>query len=108
MGAVRNLSDVDHGPWLCCGDFNEVLSISEKTGDRLGPAAQIKEFRRAIEDPRLQEFEFLGYEFTWRNKRKNDENIKARLDRGFGNRSFHELFGPHTCHHLMHTFRIII
>lgn len=97
---LRNLSNVDHGPWLCCGDFNEVLSISEKTGDRLRPTAQIEEFRRAIEDVGLQEFEFWGYEFTWSNKRKNDENVNARLDRAFGNRSFHDLFGLHTSHYL--------
>lgn len=56
---------VDDGPWICCGHFNEVLSISKKTGDHLKPVVQIEEFRRAIEDVGLQEFKFLGYEFTW-------------------------------------------
>lgn len=65
----------DHG--YVVGTSMKFWVSAKKRGDRLRPAAQIEEFRRAIEDARWQEFKFLGYEFTWSNKRKNAENVTA-------------------------------
>ena len=35
-------------PWLCLGDYNEILSQAEKAGGRLRPARQMDRFRMAI------------------------------------------------------------
>ncbi|KAL5562411.1 hypothetical protein UlMin_032158 [Ulmus minor] len=34
---IQHLCLVDHGPWICCGDFNEILDVSEKLGSREKP-----------------------------------------------------------------------
>ncbi|CAL9011326.1 unnamed protein product, partial [Prunus brigantina] len=34
---------VDIGPWMCCGDFNEILSADEKSGPHLCSVGQIED-----------------------------------------------------------------
>ncbi|KAK9943001.1 hypothetical protein M0R45_008629 [Rubus argutus] len=61
---LRELARARDGPWLVCGDFNEILDCREKTGMWL---------------------ELRGYEFTWDNRRVGKANVKEIIDRGFGN-----------------------
>ncbi|KAL5546787.1 hypothetical protein UlMin_006474 [Ulmus minor] len=46
---IQRLCLVDHGPWICCGDFNEILDVSEKLGGREKPQCGIDNFRRSID-----------------------------------------------------------
>ncbi|CAB4268454.1 unnamed protein product [Prunus armeniaca] len=46
---LRRLSQVDIGPWMCCGDFNETLSVDQKSGPRLHSVGQIEDFQRIID-----------------------------------------------------------
>lgn len=81
---LRGLSDDVDGPWIYCGDFNKILNINEKSRDRVRRVAQINEFRSAIEDAKLMDIDFLGYEFTWSNKRKGSKNgVSTRLSPRF-------------------------
>lgn len=57
---LRSLSRVDNDQWMCCGYFNEILDVNEKTSDRLRRESQINEFRRAIEECGLLQFGFTG------------------------------------------------
>ncbi|KAL5560150.1 hypothetical protein UlMin_036361 [Ulmus minor] len=79
---IQRLCLVDHGPWICCGDFNEILDVSEKFGGREKPQCGIDNFRR--DDC-----------FTWSNG-----HVFERLDRFFGNHSWLETFPTHKVKHL--------
>ncbi|KAL5555276.1 hypothetical protein UlMin_037512 [Ulmus minor] len=93
---IQCLCLVDHGPWICCGDFNEILDVSEKFGGREKPQCGIDNFRRSIDLCHLIDlgFEGDGY-FTWSNGQ-----VFERLDRFFGNHSWLETFPIHKVKHL--------
>ena len=87
---------MDHGPWICCGDFNEILDASEKFGGREKPQCGIDNFRRSIDLCHLNDLGFEGDDcFTWSN-----EHVFERLDRFFGNYSWLETFPDHKEKHL--------
>lgn len=88
-------------PWLCCGDFNEILDASEKIGGVIRPFWQIDNFRHAVEECGLYPFSFSGYEFTWDNRRVGVANVKERIDRSFGNLLLLQQWGGFTSHHLV-------
>jgi hypothetical protein len=46
--AIRFLSAQDDLPWLCVGDFNEVIAQNEHQGLRI--EAQLLSFRDCLED----------------------------------------------------------
>ncbi|KAL0461285.1 UNVERIFIED_CONTAM: hypothetical protein Slati_0016100 [Sesamum latifolium] len=50
-------------PWLCVGDFNEILSNDEKTGAP-HPRKQIEVFRVCLADCQLLDLGFQGQKFT--------------------------------------------
>ena len=73
-------------PWLCMGDFNEVLLSHEKIGGRPWSQACMDKFREALEYCQLEDLGFEGYMFTWRNHNHvADEYIKERLDQAVAN-----------------------
>ena len=70
-----------HMPWVCMGDFNEILLSSEKWGGLERPQQQIDGFRKVVN---VCGFMDLGYErldFTWCNQRSAGERIRLRLDK---------------------------
>ncbi|KAK9911294.1 hypothetical protein M0R45_035213 [Rubus argutus] len=98
---LRGLKEEVQRPWLCCGDFNEILDVGEKIGGHLKPFWQIKNFRKTVEECGLFQFAFTGFGFTWDNKRVGEANIKERIDRGFGNLLLLQQWGGFTTHHLV-------
>lgn len=52
-------------PWLCVGDFNEILKSHEKGGGRLRPFKQMQDFRAVVDECGLIDLGFLGNKFTW-------------------------------------------
>jgi hypothetical protein len=80
------------GPWICCGDFNEVLSQNEHIGPRDRTEAQISAFRDCLQDCELMDLGFEGPKFTWNNRQDCDTNIKVRLDRAVSNGHFSQVF----------------
>lgn len=55
-------------PWLCAGDFNEILFHHEKEGGVPKNQACLDRFKEALEDCDLHDLGFAGDVFTWRNK----------------------------------------
>ena len=47
-------------PWLCLGDFNDILYNYEKKGGNIRAARKIKGFRMMIENCRLNDLGFKG------------------------------------------------
>ncbi|XP_030930869.1 uncharacterized protein LOC115956706 [Quercus lobata] len=78
---LRNLHSQNSLPWLCAGDFNEILKQSEKLGGRTRPPGQIQLFRDTLDECGLMDIGFKGSPFTWSKHCNNRISIWERLDR---------------------------
>ncbi|XVE99180.1 hypothetical protein REPUB_Repub03eG0175100 [Reevesia pubescens] len=65
---LRHLKNSSILPWLCAGDFNKLLSDSEKFGGSLRPAWQLQDFEKVVKDCNFTELPVVGPCFTWRRK----------------------------------------
>ena len=72
-------------PWICVGDFNEILERQEKTGRIPTSQTQMNRFRDVINQCYFHEIKFEGPRFTWCNNRTDSGRVLARLDRGLSN-----------------------
>ncbi|KAK6134533.1 hypothetical protein DH2020_031703 [Rehmannia glutinosa] len=79
-------------PWICFGDFNEVLLQNEFEGT--GPRAtwQINNFRDALDHCNLQDMGFFGNRFTWHRLAVHPHTQRARLDRSVCNNLCRDIF----------------
>lgn len=83
---LRDLHAQAVKPWMCAGDFNEILFQHEKEGGREKPQSCMDRFKEALEDCGLHDLGFTGDVFTWRNQQFRDDNyIRERLDRAVAN-----------------------
>ena len=62
---LRNLQNQLALPWLCGGDFNELLKSHEKKGGRPRPYGQMQKFRDVLDECGLWDLGFVGKKFTW-------------------------------------------
>jgi exonuclease III len=90
--ALRFLKAQDDLPWLCAGDFNEVLAQHEHQGVNLRSQAQMTAFRDCLDHCELTDLGYKGYDFTWNNKREGSDNVQCRLDRGTATASFLDMY----------------
>ena len=67
------------------GDFNEVVSLSEKLGGGGRSSSQMRDFQLALEEFNLVDQGYWGPKYTWSNYREGYEFTKERLDRGVAN-----------------------
>jgi ribonuclease HI/exonuclease III len=79
-------------PWLCMGDFNEIIQESEKFGAKRKSRKQMADFRAALESCQLEDLGYVGSHFTWWNMQEGDNFIKERLDRALANYKWMDLF----------------
>lgn len=81
-------------PWLIIGDFNTVLSSSDKMGGRDVANTSNGGLRKLVDDHGYIDLGFEGHAYTWNNKRGGLTNIQERLDRELANElwrlQFHE------------------
>uniref|UniRef100_A0A803P9R9 Reverse transcriptase domain-containing protein n=1 Tax=Cannabis sativa TaxID=3483 RepID=A0A803P9R9_CANSA len=89
---MERLRDMRQGPWICGGDFNEIMKEKEKKGGCLKHASQIREFQKAISYCNFKEVKMEGGEFTWCNGRQNNL-VFEKLDRVFANPEWYRKFG---------------
>ncbi|XP_044399391.1 elongation factor 1-alpha-like isoform X1 [Triticum aestivum] len=83
-------------PWLCLGDFNEVLTSSEKLGGADRPQHYLDDFRQALDACELRDIGFEGDMYTWRNhSRELRTYICERLDRATANNEWCGAFPNH-------------
>ena len=97
---LRELSRHSALPWICMGDFSEILFADEKLGWLDRPEQQMQSFRDALDYCRLKDLGFNGYPFTWCNRRSGDQNTWIRLDRGVATIDWILRFPTTRIHHL--------
>ena len=61
---------------MCIGDFNAIFHSHKKQSTRPPPYNQMDEFKKALERCHLSDLGFVGYPFTWNNKRPGSANTR--------------------------------
>ena len=64
---LRYLNSQYQMPWMCLGDFNEIVSATEKSGGPDRAQQQMEGFREAMDTCGFQDIGYEGLEFTWCN-----------------------------------------
>ncbi|KAJ4848266.1 hypothetical protein Tsubulata_040016 [Turnera subulata] len=77
---LEALALVTTGPWLILGDFNAVLTGSERLNKQGRDGVANSQFLHCVNEAKLINLGFSGPKYTW--KRGGDS---ARLDRMLGN-----------------------
>ena len=98
---LSHISSFVDGSWMCIGDFNEMLCSSEKLSSRPTSARQLDAFRDALERCQLVDLGFIGYPYTWNNRRPGEANTKERLDRAVANEAWRLKFPATTVTHII-------
>ncbi|XP_042969115.1 uncharacterized protein LOC122301804 [Carya illinoinensis] len=88
---LSSLKPAKEQGWCVIGDFNEIITQSEKVGGRERPEGQMEGFRQCLENCNLFD---LGWKAmnTWSNQHIDDTFTKKRLDRAVANPSWLEIF----------------
>ena len=97
---LRTLSNQFSFPWVCIGDFNEILFADWKQGWLDRPKRQMQGFREAFNFCRLKDLGYNGFPFTWCNRRPGNQNVWIRLDRGVATIDWILTFPSSRIHHL--------
>nr|XP_023928291.1 uncharacterized protein LOC112039640 [Quercus suber] len=97
---LNHLRSFVDGLWCCIGDFNAIIHSSKKQSRFPPPFKQMDDFCRILDDCSLTDLGFVGYPYTWNNKRPGLENTKERLDRVVANTGWKEKFQESLVTHL--------
>lgn len=88
---LRNIQSNEAEPWVCLGDFNEVINIEEKkaVGTINLHASGLKEF---CLDMGLLDVNSIGVFDTWSNNQQGSNRVICKLDRVMANKSWSAMF----------------
>ncbi|KAI9112268.1 hypothetical protein K1719_016791 [Acacia pycnantha] len=76
-------------PWVVVGDFNDIASLSERTGGLGSSEARCSLFSDRIQSCNLMDLGAVGPKFTWRGpKLSGGRRLFERLDRAIANGEF--------------------
>ena len=87
-------------PWLCIGDFNEILRKEEQMGVHERDSAQMEAFREATDLCALADLGYKGLDWTWEKKVSGGHYCRVRLDRALASASWSTLFPLASVEHL--------
>ena len=97
---LRELNNKYNIPWVCAGDFNEILRGHEKLGASPRREAEMDAFRDVVDEIDFVDLSFTGKKFTWKGKR-GEAMILERLDRAFATPSWLECFPATRVQHVL-------
>ncbi|KAH9708700.1 reverse transcriptase domain-containing protein [Citrus sinensis] len=89
---LRSLSSISSLPWVCIGDFNDLLHNSEKRGRCQHSNWKLQGFRAAVSDSGLVDLGMEGYQYTWERSRGTVDWVEERLDRALVSSTWLSLF----------------
>lgn len=72
-------------PWICAGDFNEIVRSSEKLGESNKRQTQMQLFQDVIDECGFLKLNFVSSPFTWQKHFVDGHSLWERLDRGLAN-----------------------
>ncbi|KAH7843067.1 hypothetical protein Vadar_012290 [Vaccinium darrowii] len=85
---------------ILLGDFNAITSNAEKFGGLDREEWELRGFRDFISDSQLIDMGYVGYPFTWNNKRQGRSIVRERLDRALINSSWRINYPNGVLYHL--------
>ncbi|XP_074277762.1 uncharacterized protein LOC141601386 [Silene latifolia] len=88
---LRRIAGLVDGPWAIAGDFNCVLSATERVGGNT-PTAEIDPFRTCVLDYGIVDIPAIGSLFTWNNKQRPEDRIYSKIDRFMTNKAWSDHF----------------
>lgn len=91
-------------PWLCLGDFNEILVHNEFKGNGFRADWQIWAFRETLDSCGLSDMGYVGNWYTWQRLLNHPYTQRARLDRCVYNQSWRNTFGFNNIAHVSTIF----
>lgn len=97
---LNRIGEAFDRPWFMAGDFNSVLDQRDKIGANLVASSSRDGFRTMVDTNGLIDLGYIGYAFTWNNRREGKANIQERLVRGFANGAWRLLFPTASITHL--------
>ncbi|KAL5773581.1 hypothetical protein ACOSQ2_013505 [Xanthoceras sorbifolium] len=97
---LKRLCDMSSLPWLCGGNFNEILMDCEKVGSLSKQRRLLSNFREALDACCLQDLGFEGPMFTWYNGRARNAFVQERLNKCVCSRDWLSLFPASYVQHL--------
>ena len=89
MKFMRGESDL---PWLCMGDFNEILRREEQFGANDREEYLMEGFREAVDVCGLCDIGYRGLDWTWEKKVSGGNYVRVRLDRALATSNWCNLF----------------
>lgn len=101
---LRDICSSSDLPWLCMGDFNEVLRPEEHEGVGERSNAQIQGFRDVVDSCRMMDIGFKGRFWTFEKKVTGGTYTRVRLDRALGSAEWSAQFPLASLSHLTAAF----
>ncbi|GAV69667.1 Exo_endo_phos domain-containing protein, partial [Cephalotus follicularis] len=89
---LRKIGNQCQLPWLCMGDFNEIMFHWEKEGGTNRANRQLMVFKSVIDDCHLCDMGYSSPTFTWNNGWAGADATRIRLDRCLCNEVFWSAF----------------
>ncbi|XP_075658762.1 uncharacterized protein LOC142628578 [Castanea sativa] len=98
---LRCLNQKYQLPWLCFGDFNEIVSMEEKLGGVQRSQRQMDKFREVIHHCKFKDLGYYGPDFMWSNMQQGENRKYLRLDRALATPDLIDLYKDIKVHHLV-------
>ncbi|XP_075640297.1 uncharacterized protein LOC142612050 [Castanea sativa] len=89
---LEELSTRSSLPWICMGDFNEIMQGREREGGNTLPKWQMNNFCEAVNRSNLRDIGYIGSDFTWCRRLGNCGWVRERLDRALVSTSWASTF----------------
>ncbi|XP_073360387.1 uncharacterized protein [Aegilops tauschii subsp. strangulata] len=87
-------------PWVCIGDFNDILRPEEQLGPNERDSAQIAGFREAVDVCELADLGYKGLDWTFEKRIVGGDYCRVRLDRALATPSWSSMFPFASLEHL--------
>ncbi|KAI9124584.1 hypothetical protein K1719_004506 [Acacia pycnantha] len=86
---LMHIASSTQEPWMTIGDFNDIASLSERTGGAGSDEARIRRFNDILYGCRLMDLGYVGPKYTWWGPcLRHGARLYERLDRAVANEAF--------------------